>query len=69
MPEESEPSTCPICSGVVDPDVICPECLGQGSLPIRGVRKVLKGIINEQVSQREDLTAALQAIWNKVKDL
>jgi hypothetical protein len=54
----------------------CPDCLGTGALPIIGQVKVQKEtfrkldlVIAEQASQRVDLTAALTAIWDKVKNL
>jgi len=63
--------SCTTCNGAgrVADDVICPDCLGGGSLPLRGMPEMLKSIIDEQASQRTELTQALQAIWNKVKDL
>lgn len=59
----------------------CPVCYGSGEIEeVHGGAKgaeiialvllgLVRDIITEQASQREDLTAALEAIWNKVKDL
>ena len=77
MPEETTPSTCSTCDGTglsgADP---CSVCIGIGALPLFGhnllfkfLLSKLEVIIAEQASQREDLTAALTQIWNKVKDL
>lgn len=77
----AETTTCTICGGdgSLDGD-LCTECFGQGSLPPIGIfcligKKLIDTqtkvdqIITEQASQREDLTAILTQIWNKVKDL
>ena len=69
--------TCTTCDGATTVDeYVCPDCLGSGALPIIGRDVVFKtflvklnSIIDEQASAREDLTAALTQIWNKVKDL
>lgn len=47
---------------------MCPDCLGGGSLPLRGLPEAVKNIVDEQFALREDLTEALTKIWNKVKD-
>jgi len=76
-----EVSTCSNCGGNgVKDESLCPVCFGIGSLPAIGIfpllgkklfdlESKLDAIITEQISQREDLTAALTQIWNKVKDL
>jgi len=47
--------------------------MGTGATPVNGINSFFKeqfsAIRSEQASQREDLTNALSAIWNKVKDL
>lgn len=62
-------NTCPTCSGQRDEENLCTTCMDTGALPLRGIAKILKHVVDEQASQREDLTSALTAIWNKVKDL
>ena len=57
----------------------CPKCAGAGRIESGQVDDIettfsnvldkLDTIVVEQISQREDLTAALTQIWNKVKDL
>ena len=57
----------------------CPDCGGSGrifladSMDLATILNSITGqvdaVIAEQISQREDLTAALSQIWNKVKDL
>uniref|UniRef100_A0A6M3LBM9 Uncharacterized protein n=1 Tax=viral metagenome TaxID=1070528 RepID=A0A6M3LBM9_9ZZZZ len=80
-----EKYTCSTCNGTCRVnDRLCTTCFGEGALPLRGIVGVvcremfmlfqeaetkLDNIIAEQVSQREDLTNTLTAIWNKVKDL
>lgn len=68
--------TCTRCNGTgIDPDTeeTCLTCGGTGESKTynnwRIVLHQLDSIIAEQASQREDLTAALEAIWNKVKNL
>lgn len=62
--------SCPTCSGAgrLADAVMCPDCLGGGSLPLRGLPEAVKNIVDEQFALREDLTEALTKIWNKVKD-
>lgn len=54
---------------------ICHHCDGTGIVlsgeiaEIDDINAKVNDIIAEQASQREDLTAALTQIWNKVKDL
>jgi len=71
---------CPVCqgsgsvpaaTGQGDACVICDETgyMDVGIIDISDVTDKLDSIIAEQASQREDLTAALTQIWNKVKDL
>ena len=74
---EIVPNTCLDCSGSgYSNQGICTSCYGGGSLPVVGHLVLFKQlmanldvIIAEQASQREDLTAALTRIWNKVKGL
>jgi len=61
--------------GVVD-GAFCYSCIGTGyrlsvaeAIFFKGISDKVDSIIAEQASQREDLTAALTQIWNKVKDL
>lgn len=69
--------TCTTCNGQMYVDgKICSECFGSGSLPLVGNVGILKimsdklnDVIAEQSAQRTDLTTALTAIWNKVKNL
>jgi len=54
------------------PPFTCPRCNGEGKVTIGELPTIedkLDSVMAEQVSQREDLTAALTQIWNKVKDL
>ena len=82
MPEqEGVISTCETCGGAEGE--LCPECLGTGSLPLKGQILVFKSIIDaaaalnikataiidEQASQRAALKAKLGDIWDKVKNL
>jgi hypothetical protein len=61
--------TCGMCGGEGRQNgTVCPDCLGAGSLPLRGMPEILHAIQTEQANLREDLTRALQAIWDKVKD-
>jgi len=52
---------------------ICPSCDGarykEHEIDLEALQDQIDSIIAEQASQREDLTAALTQIWNKVKDL
>jgi len=76
MPE-SRSNLCMICNGTGELNGEFHHlCLGTGYAADRGLNLFLKGlmdktdgIIAEQASQREDLTAILTQIWNKVKDL
>ena len=76
--------TCPKCLGSgIEPGTEsdpCLECDGNGKIAppdwymettarIELLAGKLDSIIAEQASQREDLTAVLTQIWNKVKDL
>ena len=78
MPYTPPLTTCATCEGDGKSNGdICPECLGSGATPLidkgsllaKAIVSRLDSIIAEQASQREDLTAALTQIWNKVKDL
>lgn len=61
------------------PDITCPDCDGEAKLPFAEIEDIdtrltdikdrIDSIIAEQASQRTDLTAALDAIWDKVKNL
>lgn len=70
MPE-MERQMCSTCNGeaVALDGTFCPDCMGTGAQPVFGTAKILKDIQAEQASQRTDLTTALEAIWNKVKNL
>lgn len=73
MPIEDN-NTCLTCSGSgKNGDGFCTDCMGTGATPVNGINSFFKeqfsAIRSEQASQREDLTNALSAIWNKVKDL
>jgi DnaJ-class molecular chaperone len=67
-------NTCSTCSGsgFINGEV-CSVCFGAGAVPAAGMPKLLietlNRIVAEQAAQRIDLTAALTAIYNKVKDL
>jgi DnaJ-class molecular chaperone len=72
MPAQS--NTCTTCNGSGQiGDTICSACMGSGAIPLRGMSKwfkeTLSAIATEQAAQRVDLTTALAAIWNKVKNL
>jgi hypothetical protein len=59
-------------SGQIE-DILCVVCMGSGAIPLRGLprwfKETIGSIATEQAAQRVDLTAALTAIWNKVKNL
>ena len=72
MAEYIPPSTtCSTCGGDgYSNGGLCASCYGTGALPVKSkLLLLLKQIIDEQASQREDLTNALAAIWDKVKTL
>jgi len=64
---------CDIClgDGTLGENNSCPKCDGSGVIEYDAseVETKLDAIIAEQASQREDLTTALNQIWNKIKDL
>lgn len=66
---------CSVCrgSGQMPKENICPSCDGarykEHEIDLEALQDQIDSIIAEQASQREDLTAALTQIWNKVKDL
>jgi len=68
--------TCNHCLGTGkepdSPEVDCLVCGGTGEIVAcfyGGTLAKLDAIIAEQASIRDDLTTAIAAIWNKVKDL
>ncbi len=70
----SQGRACPVCSGTGEIDA--PEGFHMSEAHQISMFRMLvdttdklDSIIAEQASQREDLTAALSQIWNKVKDL
>ena len=59
--------TCTACNGSGEIDgVLCQSCFGQGTFPLKDI---IPQILKELADMRADLTTALTAIWNKVKDL
>lgn len=69
---------CSTCGGDgLDGVNVCLTCFGSGATPVMdknallfsSILSKLDAVIAEQASIRDDLTTAIAAIWNKVKNL